>query len=77
MSFTVSRRTYQVGSIVVDDDGRNIRISKSHTPLESLVVEHADRADLLAALMMAEDGREDCAKPSAEAGTLWRFTWRS
>jgi hypothetical protein len=45
---------YREFSIVVtDEDGRNIRIHKSHTPNESITIEHADRWDLLIALMRA------------------------
>jgi hypothetical protein len=63
---------YRVGSILVEDDGRNLRISKTHTPSEAIVVESADRADLLAALISAEDRRADLGEPATQRGSLWR-----
>ena len=52
MSNAVHRR----GSIVVEDrGGRDLVISKSHTPAERITIEHNDRHDLLRALMDAED----------------------
>lgn len=48
---------YRVGSIVIIDDGCNLAICKSHTPSERIVIEHADREDLLTCIMLAQDRR--------------------
>lgn len=50
--------SYRHGSIVATcEEGRNLRIFKSHTPSESITIEHADRADLLAAITEAQGAR--------------------
>jgi hypothetical protein len=55
MSEVTPKRTFRFGSIVVLDDGRNLELHKSNTPSDRIVIEHADRWDVLSALMAAQD----------------------
>lgn len=66
--------TYRVGSIVIVDDGTNIRIYKGHTPSESIIIERSDRDDLLTCLMQAQDKRVDLATGEKFDGSLWKAT---
>ena len=55
------------GSIVAEDEGgRNLTLFRSHRPTERFTIEHADRWDLLAAIMSAQ-GQAPFDKRCADA----------
>lgn len=65
---------YRVGSIVIIDDGCNLVICKSHTPSERIVIERADREDLLTCLMQAQDARIDLSVAGLpEPNNTWTY----
>lgn len=50
MSEITPKRIVRRGSIVVTDDGRDIELTKSHTPSDRFVIENADREDATRAM---------------------------